>query len=141
MIYYIHEANLSLPEECQDQSVNIFSFPANSDRGPASITIPRESFIGRDHDAFADQKLAEAAQNLRGYRLHERRRVTIGGESAIEFEYTWSTPDGKNVRQLQSTVVLGGQCIAFTLSTLPEDANSYHETWRSFLDSVVFREG
>jgi len=138
--YYIHEANLVLADDAVDQSVNVFYLPPSASHGQMSITVSREPCTAEELRSYANKKMVEAAQTLKGFTLLNQENISIGGEEAVEFSYQWPPPHREPVFQTSAVVKLKSAFLTFTFTTLPSDRDSGLVAWRDFLRAIIFRE-
>jgi hypothetical protein len=115
MNYCLHEGEIIIPENTQDQSLTIFGLTEGQ---PASAVGPGQppefSFVisrqplpnGLDAHTYTDQQLKGLPQILRGFALIERTAAPLSGRVASLLEFTWQSEHGL-MYQRQAIVACG----------------------------------
>lgn len=130
--YHINEAELDLPDEWSDKSVNIFSSGASA-KAPLTLVISRDEMKeGQELADFADEKLAELSPQLSQFKLIDKRQVEVAGDVALDAEFTWRSNQGL-MHQRQTYVCLGRRVLVFT-ATAPRELREQH---RREVDAVL----
>ena len=111
--YTINEGSFSLPNNWQDESLNVFSF--NSHSG-GNLVINRTPITEDISDQDFYQKIIEQFRhNLNGYQENECREVTLEGKPAYLLDYYWDTPEGP-IYQLSVLYIVQNKLLTFTYS-------------------------
>lgn len=94
---------------------------------------------GDVHEYFAAQR-AELAR-LEGFRLNEHGDRMLGGQSALQHDYSWLLPDhpGLLVRQLQLVTVRAGTVFTLTCSALEQDWELAHPAFEMTIAGFRWR--
>ena len=111
--YTINEGSFSLPNNWQDESLNVFSF--NSHSG-GNLVINRTPITEDISDQDFYQKIIEQFRhNLNGYQENECREITLEGKPAYLLDYYWDTPEGP-IYQLSVLYIVQNKLLTFTYS-------------------------
>lgn len=133
--YRIQEADLEIPDNWSDQSINIFKIPANENHGEASLVISRDTSRGKIpfHDYVTGQ-IETAEQQLPGFRFFHREDLDLRGNAASSVRYSWNR-DGLNLMLCQVFVESARSVVILTLTTTPEDASNHAAAWKEIIRS------
>src|SRR5690242_19153498 len=117
--YRLNEGDIRVPKDWRDRTVNAFVLPQADGGGSAtSFVVTRDTETqSATVEHYADLQLVEAAKKLGRYKLIERCRTQISGESAMQVDYTWVTPERIAVWQRQAYVQYADYFLIFTLTT------------------------
>lgn len=138
--YYIHEANLVIPDGWSDQSINAFAIPSDDGRRHVSLVVSRDyESPSPDVADYADRQLIEGGRKLAQYRLIARRPATVYGQPAVEIDFTWVAPTRDEIQQRQTFVRHGACFLVFTLSARASEFARYESTWGAFMANVQLR--
>ena len=138
--YRLNEAELHVPEEWKDTTIHAFVLPGEEGGGAASFVITRDSDAGDvELQTYADQQLVNAAQQLPSYKLVKRENRTIGGQPAIQSDFTWLTPEHVSVRQRQACLRHGELILVLTVTARDASFPVYEPTWAQVVDSFRLR--
>jgi len=112
----------------KDYRANILLNILEFDFVPAASELAR--FLGSDFNQFDD------------YEMVSERSLNIGGRSAIERVFTWTSSD-RRLRDLDVTVVQvyivdGQRALVFTAYSRSEDFEKYQPIFGNIIDSVTF---
>lgn len=111
--YTINEGSFSLPNNWQDESLNVFSF--NSHSG-GNLVINRTPITEDISDQDFYQKIIEQFRhNLNGYQENEYREITLESKPAYLLDYYWDTPEGP-IYQLSVLYIVQNKLLTFTYS-------------------------
>lgn len=140
--YRLNEADILLPDNWKDTTINAFILPSSSKSGEAEATfvITRDSEAAGNVEHYADLQLVEAAKKLNRYKLIERGQTRIGNRPAIQVDYTWVTPDRIEIRQRQAYLNYQASILIFTLTVRASDFEPYLTAWENAIASVRLRE-
>lgn len=139
MPYRIHEADLEVPENWLDQTINIFRLPAVASAKEASFVISRDS-IG-NAGAFADYiagQLASAEQQLPRFSLLQKWDFELNGCPAALADYTWER-EGHPLMLRQVFVEHAGAVLITTLTTTVDDLPHHETAWRKVMHTLTLR--
>ncbi|MDH0749410.1 DcrB-related protein [Pseudomonas sp. GD03842] len=139
MPYRIHEADLEVPENWLDQTINIFRLPAVASAKEASFVISRDSIDNAG--AFADYvagQLASAEQQLPGFSLLQKWDFELNGCPAALVDYTWER-EGHSLMLRQVFVEHGAAVLITTLTTTVDDLPHHEMAWRKVMHSFTLR--
>ena len=139
--FRMNEADLLIPSGWKDNSVYAFVATDENGAGSASLVMVRD-LEPQQHEliSYADQQLVLAAQKLPGYQLIGRTPLTIGGQPAIQSDFSWHTPDQGSLRQRQACVKWHNMFLVFTLTAKEPAFAHYEGAWGQVLGSVTLRE-
>jgi len=122
--YYVNEGRFLIPPAWRDQSLTMFSAPADA---PAEFSL----VIGRvkvppevTADAFARQQLTQLPAALAQFRLSRQGPALLDNVPAVEAEFFWQSEAGR-MHQFQVYVVQAGVALTVT-ATAPEGAFERH---------------
>jgi hypothetical protein len=141
--YRLNEADLILPDNWKDTTINAFILPSSNKAGEAEATfvITRDSETKQDGvEHYADLQLVEAAKKLNRYKLIERRQTKISNRPAIQVDYTWVTPERIEIRQRQAYVSYQSAILIFTLTVRASDFEPHQPAWENAISSLKLRE-
>jgi hypothetical protein len=141
--YRLNEADILLPDNWKDTTINAFILPSSNKAGEAEATfvITRDSETKQDSiEQYADLQLVEAAKKLNKYKLLGRRQTTIGNRPAIQVDYTWVTPERIEIKQRQAYLSYQTSILIFTLTVRASDFEPYQTAWENAIASVKLRE-
>src|SRR5262245_6024220 len=140
--YVMNEGAFDVPGAWQDRSVTALSFPAGAQKSDATLTVTRDpsSRTTVSLPAYVDKQLVDMAKSCPRFDLITREDLALAGTHAQLVEYTWRTPDGTQVHQLQVvTLMPAGDALVFT-ATAPDDIfDRYASTLRDAILSFRFR--
>ncbi len=153
MNYRLHEGEIIIPDNAQDQSLTIFGLTEGQ---PASAVGPGQppefSFVvsrqplpsGLNAHTYTDQQLKGLPQTLRGFTLIERSAAPLSGYVASLLEFTWQSEHGL-MHQRQAIVACGpldGQpAVALTLTGTTREPlkDKYRDTFVRLIYSLKLR--
>ena len=153
MNYRLHEGEIIIPSNAQDQSLTIFGLTEGQSATAVGPNQPPEfSFVisrqplpdGLNAHTYTDQQLKGLPQVLRGFTLIERSAAPLSGHVAPLLEFTWQSEHGR-MHQRQAIVACGpleGQpAVALTLTgTTREDLkDKYRDTFVRLIYSLKLR--
>ena len=138
--YKLNEAELMLPDDWRDNTVNAFVVPSGSQGAGASFVVTRDANASTDEVyAYADQQLVEAAKKLSGYHLLNRHPIHVDGQPTVQSNFTWRTPENMEVQQRQLIVRQDELFLIFTLTARVGDFHLYENAWRDVIGSIRLR--
>lgn len=140
-LYRIQEADLDIPEDWQDQSINIFKLPAVGTAQEASFVITRDA-SGRN-TPFAEyvaNQLRSAEQQLPGFKLIQTWDFLMHGHNATLFDYTWQR-EGRDLMLRQVFIEQQPAVLITTLTTTPHDLAQHETAWKQTMATLVPRDG
>lgn len=132
--YRFNEGSLELPEGYVDQTINVFP---NSSSSPAdfSVVVSRDSpLAGENLQAYFERQMKQLPNTLPGLKVLRRGQITVGGEPAMEVEYTWVSK-GMKMHQRQATLMAGGRILNVTASALDNSFHKFATQFEEILDS------
>ena len=135
--YYINEGRFLIAAAWRDQSLTMFSSPADA---PAEFSL----VIGRDRvppdmasNAYARRQLDQLPASLPQFRLLRQNDTRLDNIPAVEVEFFWQSEKGM-MHQLQVYVVHDQVALTFT-GTAPEGVFAQHlPDLRRLLDTFKF---
>ena len=135
--YYMNEGRFLIPDTWKDQSLTLFSSPANA---PAefSFVISREAVpADTASSSYARLKLDQLPGSLSGFELLRESSTRIDSLPAMEAEFFWQSDKGR-MHQWQVYVVHAGVALTLT-ATAPKGAFARHQPdLRRLLDTFKF---
>lgn len=137
--YQINEAELLIPSDWQDNSLNVFRIPANSQAGEASLVFSRDASQGQaGFAAFVMKQLQQCEAQLAGFKLL-RHNVYAEPVSYAWVDYQWQV--AQRVIMLRQIFLEGkaGNLIV-TLTTTPQDVAGHEAVWLEVIRSIKMRE-
>jgi hypothetical protein len=139
--YRLNEADIQVPAEWKDTTINAFVLPGEEGGGAASFVVTRDAYAEAiELQAYADQQLVKAAQQLPSYTLLTRQSATISGQSTLQSDFTWLTPDRVTVRQRQACLKHGDVVLVVTLTARDATFDSYEPVWAQVIASLRLRD-
>jgi hypothetical protein len=140
--YVMNEGAFELPGGWQDRTVTALSFPGGGQKSDATLTVTRDpsSRSSASLPAYVDKQLVDMAKSCPRFDLIGRKELSLAGAYAQSVEYTWRTPDGTQVHQLQVvTLMPAGDALVFTATAPDEIYDRYASTLRDAILSFRFR--
>jgi len=138
-MYYLNEGSIDLPEQWQDQSINVLT-TAPADSKGLSFTISRDqlpwkmSFVD-----YAENELDNIAASLTEFSEIKRVDFIIDEQPARLMEYTWVAKQGK-LHQLMAIAAKADRAIVFT-ATMPGALNeSQRDSLVELIQTFRFRD-
>lgn len=93
-LYHINEADIMLPAECGDQSMNIFTLGATEETR-YSLVVTRDALIGDESlREFATDHLSKMEQTLPGFVFLGRGQMQLDGLDVETMEFRWQSEHG-----------------------------------------------
>lgn len=90
--YTFNEGSLTIPENWQDQSMNVFVLPDDSG---INLVINRAPVpVGMTKEEYMDQVILQFRQNLEQYKESSCTEVELSDEPAQLLDYNWKSPEG-----------------------------------------------
>lgn len=115
--FLINEGTFDVGDGWDDKSVTALTFPSGSHTPEASFTVTRDP-LGAGTPAaighYVDEQLSKLARSCQQFDLLRRDDVTISDRPAELIEFSWKTPDGAVVRQVQGVLILEGMALVLT---------------------------
>jgi len=134
--YRIQEADLLIPSEWSDKSLNIFNIPRNNDAGEASFLITRDTHDkNKSFEDYLSLQLQQSKAQLPEFQLKKNERFNFQETQCGWFEYTWS--NGTSVLYIRQVFyALGTKILVSTLTTTPKDVDYHDANWRKVMSSL-----
>ncbi len=93
-LYHINEADIMLPAECSDQTMNIFTLGATEEMR-YSLVITRDTLTGDETlREFATEHLTKMEQTLPGFMFLARGQTRIDELAVETVEFRWQSEHG-----------------------------------------------
>lgn len=136
--YQINEAELLIPADWLDNSINIFRIPANENAKEASLVFSRDGSQGETGFAeFVMKQVQQCESQLTGFKLI-RHNIYYEPVSYAWVDYQW---------QVESRVIMLRQIfleskpvnLIVTLTTTPEDAQGHEAVWLEAIRNIKMR--
>ena len=139
--YQLYEGNIEIPDGWKDQTMNAFILPeSNGKGGKASFVVSRDyNTKSETIEHYADLQLVEAAKKLPKYKLIRRNEIQVGGQAAMQVDYTWATPERVEIRQRQAFLKYKDYFLIMTLTVPSNDFGKYEATWQDTIKTVVIQ--
>lgn len=135
--YRIQEGEIDVPEQWKDKTIQMFVL---SGSGDASLVITRDLDTKTETlDKYTDLQLREAEKSLSGFRLVDRRALTLSGRLAIQIEYCWTTPQRLDLCQRQAYAEWSGYFLIVTLTARQSEIGNHDAVWQEILRSLKLR--
>lgn len=138
-LYRIQEAELEIPENWQDQSINIFKLPATEVAKEATFIISRD--FSQGEESFPDyvgSQLKNAERQLPGFKLMQTWDFTSAGHAATLLDYSWKREE-RELMLRQVFLQHKPAVLIITLTTTPEDLIHHEPAWKYALSTLVPR--
>jgi len=116
-VFFINEGTFEVGDDWDDKSVTALTFPSGSKAPEASFTVTRDPLSPTASAAigdYVDEQLSKLARSCQQFDLIRRDEATISERPAEVVEFTWKTPDGAIVRQVQAALILEGKALVLT---------------------------
>jgi hypothetical protein len=139
--HLLNEGVLQIPDDWQDKTVTALSFPAGASKADASFAVTRDPAAANlpSLAAYVDKQLVEMAKGCPKFELIERHEASLGGAPAQSVSYTWRSPDGTIVQQLQAISLLGSGTALVLTATAPRDKFAqFATTFENMMSSFQF---
>ncbi|HRI07172.1 MAG TPA: DcrB-related protein [Nannocystaceae bacterium] len=130
MHYRFHEGSIEIPDDWNDESMNIFKAPIESGY---NLVISRERVpkaIDPKAHRVAQRKII--AESLIGFSLRERRPITLDGDETEWMEYGWNSPQGP-MSQVNILRIVDQSLVSFTFTS----ARPFTDADRQLFDHIV----
>lgn len=109
--YRLNEGTIDIPENWQDQSMNVFVLPDDSG---INLVINRSKLpYGIDEEEYYSQLIHQFRTTLKNYQEIVCQSITLSNNPAKLLEYQWLTPEGK-MYQLTVMQIYHNQLLTFT---------------------------
>jgi hypothetical protein len=142
-IFFINEGTFEVGDGWDDRSVTALTFPAGMQTPEASFTVTRDPLVpgaGSSVSDYVDEQLSRLARSCPQFDLIRRDDATIADQPGQLVEFTWKTPEGKLVRQIQGVLISNATALVLT-GTAPRDRFAdFSDTFRSMVGSFRLRE-
>lgn len=90
--YRLNEGSINIPNNWQDQSMNVFILPDDSG---INLVINRAPVpVGMDGEEYYQEVIHQFQHNLKNYREISQEIVHLDEKPAYLLEYQWQTPEG-----------------------------------------------
>ncbi|MDC0716775.1 DcrB-related protein [Nannocystis bainbridge] len=129
---------LPIPKTWGKKALVAFTNGVEGEEG-ASVVVRVESIDARTKlTRFVDGLMIELARTLPGFSLIERRDSKLGGQPALEIEFTW-TAQGTVYRQTHTSVMYSpGQVACVITSASQRHLPEFKETFEAVLRGARF---
>ncbi len=129
---------LSIPRGWGKKALIAFTNGIEGEEG-ASVVVRVESIDPRTKlSRFVDGLLIELAKTLPGFALIERRDAKLGGQPALELEFTWMA-QGVCYRQTHTNMMFApGQVVCVITSASQRRSDQFKQTFEAVLQGVRF---
>ncbi|KPA13230.1 protein containing DUF1795 [Candidatus Magnetomorum sp. HK-1] len=139
--FYFNEGQIILPDNWEDKTVSVLSFPANAEQSSASLTITRQRVSDKNINlaTYVDQHL-QTAKKFPSFKLLRHGDTVINGQEAEQLEFSWQTPEKIVVRQFQTILKHQNSIfITFTATSKKTNFDEFKEIFQSLFESIRFR--
>lgn len=139
--YQLYEGSIGIPDGWKDQTMNAFALPEPNGKGAkASLVVSRDYETKSDTvEHYADLQLVEAAKKLPKYKLIRRNETQVGGQPAMQVDYTWATPERVEIRQRQAFTKYRDYFLMMTLTAPADDFGKYETVWQETIKTISIR--
>jgi hypothetical protein len=141
--FTFNDGSLELPGGWEDRTVVALSFPSGAKKPDASFAITRDRSAGEVASlaAYVDRQLVDMAKSCPKFELVRRERIALDGEKAEMMEFSWRSPDGSFVRQLQTVLLLkSGVALALTGTAPANRFQEYSDVFHSLVQTLRLRK-
>jgi hypothetical protein len=142
-IFFINEGTFEVNDGWDDRSVTALTFPSGMQAPEASFTVTRDPLTpgaGTSVSDYVDEQLSKLARSCQQFDLIRRDDTTIADQPGQTVEFTWKTPEGKAVRQIQGVLISDAIALVLT-GTSPRDRfPDFADTFHSMIGSFRFRD-
>ena len=134
--FRFNDGEIEVPPDWEDKTVVALSFPADAKQALATMTITREPLKASNLATYIDKQLVEMAKTFPRYELLKREEMIVDGQSAIQLEFTWRTPDNIFVHQQQTILIIPKKIVlTFTATTPKNKFKEYRQNFESLVQS------
>lgn len=137
----MHEAELRVPLNWQDQSMQLFRVPSESGGGDSSFIVTRDydgaAKLAKD---YADEQLIVLKQKFRGFKLLAKADLAIDRSAAVVIDYEWES-NSVILRQRQAYVPAAESMLTLTLTAKAVSFDSLEWAWQTVLASIRLNRG
>jgi hypothetical protein len=136
--YVVDEGTLELDGTWDDKSVTALTFPAGSQRPDASFSITRDALPPGSSISLAgyvDQQLAKIAKSCQEFKFIDRREATVADLPSEFVEFTWKTPDGIVVHQIQAVLILARKVLVLTGTAAVDKYSAFSDVFDALIMS------
>ncbi|MGH9760811.1 MAG: DcrB-related protein [Blastocatellia bacterium] len=138
-VYFVNEGTFELKDHWDDKSVTALTFPPGSRVPDASFSITRDPLkptVRVSLSGYVDEQLSKLAKQCQQFELVKRGDATVAELPAELVEFTWKTPDGSQVHQLQVVLILPEEVFVLTGTAsrekYPEFSGVFYDLIMSF---------
>ncbi len=134
--YRIQEANLTIPSEWSDQSLNIFKIPGGNGFHEGSFLISRDTLdTAKAFKDYFQLQLNKCQTQLPQFELKKNECFETQGTQCGWLEYCWH--NGSIVLYIrQIFYAIGAKVLICTLTVSPADVAHHDATWRRVMNSL-----
>lgn len=134
--YRAHEADLSVPRQWQDQSMQMFRIPADAAGGAdASFIITRDYQGVMAPRAYAEAQLSVLAQRFAGFRFISQNESIVRNRDVAAVDFEW-TANEVLLRQRQA-YLCAKECMLILTMTGRSNAFEHLDwTWNAVVGSL-----
>jgi hypothetical protein len=142
-VFFINEGSFEVDAGWDDRSVTALTFPSGAQTPEASFTVTRDPLNPQNPDSIVDYvngQLSKLARSCQQFDLIRREDATISEQPGQLVEFTWKTPEGAVVRQIQAVFILEGKAVVLTGTAPKVRFADFNEVFQSMIASFRTRE-
>lgn len=141
-LYYLHEANVEVPDGWSDFSTNIFVREGDAPGSRVTLMFSRDRNPPADGDleGYSNSQLVQLQGTLPSFRRLGSQEVNVNNERARQVDYEWRSPAGIDVHVRQVFVLTGKVVLIVSLTANTAHFPQHEDMWRHVLESLVLRE-
>lgn len=142
-VFLINEGSFEIGEGWDDKSVTALTFPAGSQAPEASFTVTRDPLSAGAPGSvgdYVDEQLSKLARSCQQFDLIRRDDATISERPGQLVEFTWKTPEGAIVRQIQAVLILEGKALVLTGTAPKSRFADFSDVFQNMIASFRTRE-
>jgi len=142
-VFFMNEGTLEVGDGWDDKSVTALTFPSGSKAPEASFTVTRDPLspgASASVGDYVDEQLSRLARSCQQFDLIRREDATISERPAELVEFTWKTPDGAVVRQVQAVLILEGTALVLTGTAAKGRFADFSDVFQNMITSFRTRQ-
>jgi len=141
--FFINEGTFEVDGDWDDKSVTALTFPSGSQVPEASFTVTREPLSPGGQVSVADyvdEQLSKLARSCQQFDLIRRDDTIVSEQPGQVVEFTWKTPDGAVVRQVQAVLMCDTRVLVLTGTAPKGRFADYSDVFQKMISTFRIRK-
>jgi hypothetical protein len=139
-VFEMKDLRFSFPDEWHERTIVAVSASADPAwKVTPNFVVTRDLALpGESLEAYTDRQLIELAKRLEGFKLFDRKPITVGGQAGAELRVTWKGGD-QTVAQQQIIILWPDQrVVSFVATAADTDFRKLSGVFSGILATVAF---